>query len=352
MVLSKKQKHTLYYVSTFLGILAIGSLIIPFIYEHRGFISYQYDIATSKQYSSYQDELIELVRHDPPAAFHRYREILAATPIAHNTCHGIAHKMGHEAFETFGFSKAMSYQDGICGGGYIHGIIESRFGLLQEKDIIEQLPAICPIGDGSCYHGIGHGLMIATKLNTPASLSYCNLLPIVGRRNCFDGVWMHVFDLEETGMHDTTSTTLNTDLSTTAPTYCINTKTPYKTSCYFYLPRIYAHQKEVSFTYYQDLCESVETNYMSTCAAGTGHSLMKYHIDHPPTALNTCKNFTNMTLSDACIEGGILYYFFDIESMQQTTLTNEESEHLCNTTFSDPIQHTLCKKVAVYRNNE
>lgn len=332
--------------------LTLVVFLLRIAYEHRGFFSYHYDILTSKEHASYQKELLDLIKENPPQAFQRFKEILQDTPIAHNTCHGIAHQTGHTAFETYGFQKAMAYQNGLCGGGYIHGIIEARFGLLQEKDLISQVPTICDAGNNSCYHGIGHGLMIATKLNIETSLSYCDLLTGVGKRNCYDGVWMHIFDLEETGIHEKIDSLAANDetLQTTMIAMCQNAKEAYKTSCYFYLPRVYAHVEEVSFDHYKTLCDRVEDAYKTVCAAGAGHSLMKYHIDNPPVTFGRCDNFPTADLVNACKEGGALYYLFDKETMTIIKPTRAELDQYC-AAFTDEEDIKICKKVNMYRDS-
>jgi hypothetical protein len=305
---------------------------------------------TSPTHAAYQTEILDLVKSDPRKAFTRFREILQTTPLAHNTCHGIAHQMGHEAFESFGFQKAMAYQDAICGGGYIHGIIEARFGLLQEKDIMNQLPTICDEGNGACYHGIGHGLMIATKLNITTSLTYCDVLPGLGRRNCYDGVWMHIFDLEETGLHEVADAPSVNDEGFRAKmlAFCKNAGTAYKTSCYFYLPRIYAHFDETPFEVYAKLCGEVEDGYSAACAAGVGHSLMKYHIDNPSITFARCSGFVASDMVAACKEGGSLYYLYDKITTATVAPTKTEQAQLCNI-FTDPKDMAVCKKVNLYR---
>ncbi|GEM_PF-1738138 len=335
------------------GLLA-AAFLLPIALEHRGFFMYQGDIFTSDKNALYQKELLSLVKQDPRKAFKRFREILSKEPIAHNTCHGIAHKMGHAAYETFGFKKAMQFQDGVCGGGYIHGIIESRFGLLQEKEILDALPNICTNGDGSCYHGIGHGLMIATKLNVDASLHYCDLLPSNGPKNCYEGAWMHVFDREETGLHDAEVLSPNSndqskqDFKNTNIEYCKVVEKKYKTSCYFYLPRIYAHIDEEPFTIFSSLCLNVEKDFQNICAVGVGHTLMKYHIANPNISFTRCAGFNSSDLVESCKEGGALYFFFDSLSGLNIKHSSVEQKEICNI-FTHVSDQVICKKVSGYK---
>lgn len=342
--MTAKFRRTFLLIPILLCVVAVGGWLLKTAFEHRGFFAYHANILASPTFRSYQDELLVLVRRDPQLAFARYRDILASEPLSYNTCHGIAHKMGHETFETFGFQKAMSFQDGLCGAGYVHGVIEARFGLLQEHDILKKLPTICDNDNRSCYHGIGHGLMVTTHLDIQRSLAYCNLLPALGRRNCYDGVWMHIFDLEESGApHADQNTAITLDAATVRArvSLCAHTQEPYKISCYFYLPRIYAHEVEASFSDFRTLCDQTEANYQRTCTAGVGHAFMKYHIAEPEISLSKCNAFETDDFISACKEGGLLYYLFTTESTVPTA-------NPC-TIFPEVADQKRCLKVDHYR---
>lgn len=329
------------------ALLAVGAVLLSIAWDHKGFFEYQYTLRTSEEFASYQEELVRLAASDPTQAFIRFNETLEEDPLSYNNCHGVAHQMGHAAYESFGFQGAMEAQNAICGGGYIHGVIEARFGLLQEHEIFAVLPELCEVGSNTCYHGVGHGLMIATDLDIDASLEHCDVLPGVGARNCYDGVWMHIFDLEESGARDVKDTTrlLNPEDIEEAIAACARPDDRYKSSCYFYLPRIYAHSEEIAFESYVELCESVEESYRVSCAAGSGHTIMKYHINDPDTSMSRCESYVADGLTGACKEGGSLYYLHSSE-----TSTGEVSDLsiLCED-FSREDDRDVCEKVNVYR---
>lgn len=299
---------------------------------------------------TYVDELLYLTAENPTLAFTRFEEILKADPETYNTCHGVAHQIGHEAFEHFDFQGAMSYQNALCGGGYIHGVVEARFGLMNERDLLTELPTICEETNLSCAHGIGHGLMITTYLDIPASLGYCDLLPGLSRRNCYDGVWMHIFDLEESGARATGDfTEAPTDeYITESAERCATTDAAYKTSCYFYLPRILAHYDMLPFSSYTTLCQSVEVDYQITCAAGSGHAVMKYNIADPSIAMGYCEQYRNDLVS-ACKEGASLYWLFAGDPPEEITLDEGEGESKCSV-FINSKDRAICNKVSQYRN--
>lgn len=329
-------------------LLAVALVLARTAWEHRGFFAYQYDVKTSVAHASYQEEVLALVRQDPPQAFARFREILKGDPLSYNVCHGIAHQLGHEAFETFGFAGAMSFQDAMCGGGYIHGVIEGRFGVLQEKEIIAELPTICAEGQLSCYHGVGHGLMIATRLNVPSSLAYCDALPGLGRRNCYDGVWMHLFDKEESGARKDAGQPFDVALIAASSERCASAASAYQTSCYFYLPRIFAHAEERPFDEVVRLCETVDGRLGLACAAGSGHSVMKYHIAAPLQALQACDAYQDQEKAGACQEGGSLYYLF-ADSPAPTDAATEAVDKCLD--LPEGARRSICERVRGYRSS-
>jgi len=333
------------YISA-ITILSIGVLYAGyFAYQHWGFFDYHYTLLTSEDVTNYQNELVRLAASDPTLAFTRFNEVLEDDPLSYNSCHGLAHQMGHAAYDAFGFGEAMKAQNAVCGGGYIHGVLEAHFGLLQEEDLLDSVSSLCSEGSNTCYHGLGHGLMIALDLDVSSSLGYCDLLPGVGARNCYDGVWMHIFDLEESGVSKESDLYFTAEETQGALALCAGHDDIYKSSCYFYLPRILAHDQQRSFQESVDLCALVEDSFAISCAAGSGHSNMKYHIANPNASLEACQAYKADELMNACKEGGLLYYLYSLETSDAETFN---VEGVCDSLLSQQDRE-LCDKVAVYR---
>jgi len=325
-------------------VLLVVACAAIFAYQHKGFFEYRYALLTSDDLVSYQDELVGLASSDPSLAFSRFNEILTDDPLSYNSCHGLAHQMGHATYEALGFEDAMGAQNALCGGGYIHGVLEAHFGLLQEDALLRSVTDLCSPGANSCYHGIGHGLMIALTLDVEKSLSYCDLLPGVGARNCYDGVWMHIFDLEESGVPKESDLYFSSSEGEAAMALCQNQDDIYKSSCYFYLPRILAHHDELAFSNSIELCDVVEDDYQVACSAGTGHSNMKYHIADPNDSLRACEDYSSDLLIQACKEGALLYYLYSIE----TSADVESFEDACML-FEGTGDREVCEHVRGYR---
>lgn len=72
-------------------------------------------------------------------------------------CHDLAHQIGHEAFDLFGFAVSISHAgEDICAGGYTHGILEHYF--LSDTTLAEHPEDACMSiaekSKGSCFHGV------------------------------------------------------------------------------------------------------------------------------------------------------------------------------------------------------
>ncbi len=297
-----------------------------------------------------EDLILETVGENPRLAFDYFRKLLLASPDAYNECHGFAHQLGHEAYEQFGFEGALNYSDALCGGGFVHGVLEARFGEESVSSIISELPTICTEENTACFHGIGHGLMIVTYLDTDASLRYCDRLPDVGRSDCYDGVWMHIFDLEESGARDLPdySTVIDPAHVAKSAKRCADADSAYKTNCYFYLPRILAHNALVSFEHYTDLCTSVDEEYRLTCSVGSGHAIMKYAIENPNSAVEQCLGYDQKELVGGCKEGAFIYYLFagGLSSISDAPTTGYQEK--CDV-FIEQSDRRLCDRVDGYR---
>lgn len=111
----------------------------------------------------------------------------------------MAHDLGHRAYELFGFSRALVFDgsdpvamtsvDDICAGGYMHGVLEELF--LNRPELVEQSDHVCDgvsaDGRGSCFHGVGHGIMFSQKRDLKKSLESCNKLSsTVDAHRCYE----------------------------------------------------------------------------------------------------------------------------------------------------------------------
>jgi hypothetical protein len=153
-----------------------------------------------------RDKLVAMLdAHDPNSIF-KVVDAIQTDPALSLNCHDIAHDIGHQAYELYGFSEAMTFSNPnhlkhalvqyICAGGYMHGIVEELF--LHQPEFKAQPDPICaavPDADrASCYHGVGHALMFSENRNVSAALQDCrNIKQSSDMYRCFEGTWMELF---------------------------------------------------------------------------------------------------------------------------------------------------------------
>lgn len=262
--------------------------------------------------TSEETMLLTVLHSEPSKLFETYNAYLTAHPERIKDCHGILHRIGHEAFEHSDWDAAMSIARPMCGGGYIHGVIEAKFGLLAElspSSIRAEIAVAC--GDASnevCYHGIGHGLMVLYHNDISQSLRTCEAAALPGRIDCYDGVFMHVFDAEETGIDkDIPERALGVRL-------CEKFDPDKQPSCQFYAPRIFARIPTMVHDAVA-LCQRIDhAENAKVCAVGSGHMFMKYMLPDAHAANEACATFSQLSLRAECNMGVRMY-----QNLQEST---------------------------------
>jgi plastocyanin len=112
-------------------------------------------------------------------------------------CHLQGHYLGRMSFHIYGISALEEGAiDRRCQLGFYHGAIEASLGDLGSDEIIRDVSISCGentniIQRASCYHAIGHGLLVHHEYNLPEALTKCQL--IVNEKAwslCYHGVYM------------------------------------------------------------------------------------------------------------------------------------------------------------------
>jgi hypothetical protein len=254
-------------------------------------------------YSTTSMELILLERRKgPAAALAELDRRIRKNPRLAGVCHAIAHDLGHEALTAAHgvTATALAARDDVCGGGYTHGIIEMALGSSRHPD--RDLLTVCaPSQDGSCFHGVGHGLMFATGMNVGKSLSLCDHAPtavLAGR--CGEGVFMQLFSAGRPSAH--TSSGLVPMTPAAAVARCDTTRMPYAANCWFYAPTVWLSDRPDDFTGAMGWCAAVKSNPgRQLCAKGVGSRTIKYHPEDPTLGAAVCAAAGSMT--DSCLAG-------------------------------------------------
>lgn len=108
-----------------------------------------------------QKQILPLIQKEDPntlnTALIKFKEEIHTSPEVSKKCHDLAHKIGHEAFDIFGFAVSISHAgEDICAGGYTHGILEHYF--LSDTTLADHPEDACTSiaekSKGSCFHGV------------------------------------------------------------------------------------------------------------------------------------------------------------------------------------------------------
>ncbi len=198
---------------------------------------------TQARQQAIRDKLVAMLVPGDSNSIFTVIDAIEADPVTSLDCHDIAHDLGHRAYELYGFSGAMTYDNpervnhasvmDICAGGYVHGILEEAS--LHDPNFGDHPGALCADvpsdNTASCYHGVGHALMFFTARDIPKSLIGCRTMPDANDASrCFEGVWMETFwgNTEHSGP-DTLGWDLNNPLA-----ICKSVQADAKPACFLY----------------------------------------------------------------------------------------------------------------------
>ncbi len=281
-----------------IGFIFILGIIFYINRSHLGYFEYLFATLTNSEVRLLEERLMKTLEENPEELFQKFSEELDKYPQNKNVCHGIAHELGHESFELYGFEKSMNISKPLCGAGFVHGIIESRFGTFADEDTLSDQIDICAEEDQSCNHGLGHGLMVLTENKFEKALMFCDSLKPLARSDCYDGVFMHIFDNEETGVSK-----IIPERQEKAG-LCKRVDEKYQKSCSFYLPRIHLFEKNMKSDVV-DTCNELSDENHITCVVGVGTMFGKYMYNNYAKAKNNCDEFG--VEKALCLEGVDLY---------------------------------------------
>lgn len=233
----------------------------------------------------------------PTKALAALREKVTLRPEEMVNCHMETHMIGHAAYAAFG-EAAYAFADPMCGGGYLHGVLEQAFKANGVGYLDSIVHSVC---DGeiaeSCLHGVGHGLHEALN-DVKLAIALCDSI-VSAHSDCYDGVFMDAFDSE--GM--VTQQTLEIE---TALALCESVDSTAQASCYFYLPRLLGHLPYLDTV---ALCSSagIKTGW-AACAQGSGVYFMKWTSGFSSDRANQfCAAYLDKNQRELCQQGVIAY---------------------------------------------
>jgi hypothetical protein len=246
--------------------------------------------------------LTTLRKHGPARALRALDVAVQREPAAQGVCHAVAHELGHATLAKYhgDAAKALAVRYDVCGGGYTHGVVE--IALKNSKNVARDMLRICaPRNDGSCWHGVGHGVMFAMKYKASRAESLCRRAPtttLVAR--CAEGVYMQLFTLDEGAAH-VAGASFKYPTHKTAARICATAGLA--DACWYYSPTVWLQEHPEDWAGALRWCDKLgSTTGRGTCTAGVGSRLVKYHPDNPDFGARKCR-LADSDVRGRCIAG-------------------------------------------------
>jgi hypothetical protein len=269
------------------------------------------------------DKLASMLRDEGSDQTFRYvaQQLIDNPSFAHD-CHPLMHMLGHAAVTDYGsFAGAMSHANELCNSGFIHGAIEVT--MAQAPDLVVAAQSMCgpdaaKVDDGAaaskkhlvenfaaweCYHGVGHGVMLAEGRQVESSLTVCEKLPSrFATDSCANGVFMeHFIVVDHTGVRRPAK---DIDVSFTM---CEQTATVHRADCYYYAPSAYLGLYPGQYQAAYDWCRTLSRRDVVSCIQGVGGQAMKDNDAQPEIVRTMCQLFDRSDRT-ACVQGAIGMY--------------------------------------------
>ncbi len=256
----------------------------------------QFEVESAKLSSLLEQRGVE-------AAFSYAQSRIAADPSYAKVCHPLLHELGHAAYTYYGsYAPAIAYQNELCDSGYTHGVVEEYLSS-GHVPIAQALQAACQPGAATfrqwqCYHGLGHGAMIALDGDVAKSIALCGGLPSSFSSDaCVNGVFMQHFVVTA---HDGSVPKVNP----TGLGDCQSQPARYKTVCYTYAPSAYLTVHDRQYQAALHWCQTAEQDYVPACITGVGSQAMKENIGDAGVARRVCQ-LASGTAVHHCISGAV-----------------------------------------------
>ncbi|HSW47838.1 MAG TPA: hypothetical protein VLG67_02045 [Candidatus Saccharimonadales bacterium] len=138
----------------------------------------------------------EMAKKDPEKAWKFINKVYIKNGVEVGNGHMLAHIVGNEAFNKYGFKGVYVCDSSHFGYGCIHGVTEEML-LRKGKDGIKEIESECvkhwlpkeKVAFSGCIHGAGHGLLAWRALDVHKALLDCDMFTR-DAYDCYDGVFM------------------------------------------------------------------------------------------------------------------------------------------------------------------
>jgi plastocyanin len=186
--------------------------------------------------------------------------------------HQLAHAVGRETAKHFGVNGAAFQRcPNVFNYGCVHGFFEYALG----RTATPRAAAVSICGSGgersevdrfSCYHGVGHGVMMAKAYDLQGALGVCDTFPTVeGERGCWQGVFMENVNA---GMAGEARPGVFVRDRPLAP--CTNVAVQYRHECYINHAGWIVLVSSFDIARAARVCMGAEPLYRSVCAQSLG----------------------------------------------------------------------------------
>lgn len=229
------------------------------------------------------------VADGPRVALERFVAEMKAVRLLDASCHPVAHRIGAAGLAHTDGDIGLAFVggDSSCASGYYHGVIEDALaGVGGEPDPLWSRAAdLCrsapvqasPYLADQCYHGLGHGLMLATGYNLPAAFDVCTRFDEPREAlGCYTGSFMENFArFAADDINERSPWVNDDDLGSTCAGLRGRWQVDAADACYAALAyRIWARSLgQAPWSEYVSLCGSIEPRYQPPCYNGFGRQV-------------------------------------------------------------------------------
>ena len=277
-------------------------------------------------FQCFEQAFANLAYEDPKAALDRFDEDIKTPGPIERDCHRIVHAIGAGALSHFDDNVGQAFVAGraSCTSGYYHGILERAFLGVPQDQLGAASRRFCADSEirktqfiaYQCVHGLGHGLMIYTGYDLPASLKTCDKLANGwDATSCTGGVFMENYQAS----YGVKSRWLR-EKDLIYP--CNSVAKRHKFYCYDMVTARILPKVNYNWVRAAKWCRKSETGWVPICFQSLGRDASGYTRLDPVRILNICKVAKEMARE--CI-------FAAASDMAYTDVSPRRAKVLCNT---------------------
>ncbi len=277
-------------------------------------------------FKCFEQAFANLAYEDPDAALDRFDEDLKTPGPIESNCHRIVHAIGAGALSHYDGNVGQAFVAGraSCTSGYYHGILERAFLGIEQSQLGAASRRFCADPEirktefiaYQCVHGLGHGLMIYSGYDLPASLKTCDKLANGwDATSCSGGVFMENYQ----SSYGVKSRWLrNNDLIYP----CNAVAKRHKYYCYDLVTARILPKVDYNWVKAAKECRKSEPGWVAICFRSLGRDASGFTRLDPVRILNICKVAKEMARE--CI-------YSAASDMAYTDVSPRRAKVLCNT---------------------